>query len=647
MNTSPTFRLNITAVALLLALQASASSVTDSLYSVWLDTARPDTVRLQALHDYTREAFLYSDPDSAVSLSVVMFDHAKQKGLERFMAGALNLQGQAHANTGELDLALDAYARSLRIMEALGDKRGVGRALINTGTVLSDQGNYTKALEAFERGLAVVQESGPPKGVFTALVNIGIIHEEAGNNALAMDYYLRGYAIATEMDDVRSMAVVLHNMAVIDMNEDRIDTALQRFTRSYEMAGSSNELNLAANGLNSIGFIHLARQDTVQAIQFFQRALTTAEGSGYILGTLSALVNLGGAQMTRAGSSKAIACCSRARATAQKQGLVANERDACECLYKAYRLRADAPNALINLERFRLLDDSLHETETAKKLQRIEFSKEALADSLANVEEMRSTQAAHASELKRQRIVRNGFMVGFVLVALFAGVFLFQRNRIGKEKKRSEELLLNILPEEVAEELKAKGEAEARQIDQVTVLFTDFKGFTAMSEQLTPKELVRDIHECFSAFDRIMAKHGIEKIKTIGDAYMAAGGLPTPNKTHALDVVKAALEIRDFIAEGKALKIAKGLPYFEIRIGVHTGPVVAGIVGVKKFAYDIWGDTVNTASRMESSGEVGQVNISESTYALVKDEPGLTFTPRGRVHAKGKGEMEMYFVTNT
>ncbi|MBK8498035.1 MAG: hypothetical protein IPL52_04270 [Flavobacteriales bacterium] len=141
-----------------------------------------------------------------------------------------------------------------------------------------------------------------------------------------------------------------------------------------------------------------------------------------------------------------------------------------------------------------------------------------------------------------------------------------------------------------------------------------------------------------------MEKHGIEKIKTIGDAYMAAGGLPTPNRTHALDVLRAALEIRDFIAEGKARKAALGLPYFEIRIGVHTGSVVAGIVGVKKFQYDIWGDTVNTASRMESSGEVGRVNISEATYALVKGEPGLTFISRGKVQAKGKGEMEMYFV---
>ncbi len=187
-------------------------------------------------------------------------------------------------------------------------------------------------------------------------------------------------------------------------------------------------------------------------------------------------------------------------------------------------------------------------------------------------------------------------------------------------------------------------EADAVLIDEATVLFTDFKGFTAMSEQVTPRQLVKDLHECFSAFDHICTRHGLEKIKTIGDAYMAAGGLPRPNSTHALDVVHAALAMRDFIADGKARRVAAGLPYFEVRIGIHTGPVVAGIVGVKKFQYDIWGDTVNTASRMESSGAVGQVNISEATYALVRDEQGLLFTSRGRVAAKGKGELGMYFV---
>jgi class 3 adenylate cyclase/ligand-binding sensor domain-containing protein len=210
------------------------------------------------------------------------------------------------------------------------------------------------------------------------------------------------------------------------------------------------------------------------------------------------------------------------------------------------------------------------------------------------------------------------------------------------EKKKSDDLLLNILPEEVAEELKAKGNADAQLIDQVTVLFTDFKGFTQLSEKLSPKELVAEINECFSAFDLIMEKYGIEKIKTIGDAYMAAGGLPTPNQTHAIDVVKAALDIQKFMKKHKEDREARGDLFFEIRIGINTGPVVAGIVGVKKFQYDIWGDTVNTASRMESSGEIGKVNISGTTYELVKDRTECFY--RGKISAKGKGDIDMYFV---
>lgn len=213
---------------------------------------------------------------------------------------------------------------------------------------------------------------------------------------------------------------------------------------------------------------------------------------------------------------------------------------------------------------------------------------------------------------------------------------------IAKEKKRSDELLLNILPEEVAEELKAKGSADAKQFDEVTVLFTDFKDFTQLSEKLIPKDLVAEINACFSAFDLIMQKHGIEKIKTIGDAYMAVGGLPTINNSHATDVVNAALDIQAFMHDHKTQKQAVGEPFFEVRIGIHTGPVVAGIVGIKKFQYDIWGDTVNTASRMESSAEEGKVNISGTTYERVKNTFACTY--RGKIQAKGKGEIDMYFV---
>lgn len=217
-----------------------------------------------------------------------------------------------------------------------------------------------------------------------------------------------------------------------------------------------------------------------------------------------------------------------------------------------------------------------------------------------------------------------------------------QKEEIDVERKKSDQLLLNILPKETAAELKEKGTADTRKFDSVSVLFTDFKNFTKISESLSADEIVNEINICFSAFDGICDKFGLEKVKTIGDSYMCAGGLPVPNETHPLDIVNAAMDMQAFIHQRKTEKKAAAQPYFEMRCGIHTGPVIAGVVGVKKFQYDIWGDTVNLASRMESSGEIGKVNISESTYHLVKDRVNCTF--RGEVEAKNKGKVKMYFV---
>ena len=214
--------------------------------------------------------------------------------------------------------------------------------------------------------------------------------------------------------------------------------------------------------------------------------------------------------------------------------------------------------------------------------------------------------------------------------------------QLAGEKRKSDELLLNILPAEIAEELRETGSSKARRFPSVTVMFTDFKDFTRLSELLTPEQLVNEIDYCYRQFDRVIEQYGLEKIKTMGDAYICAGGLPAMNFTHPEDAVGAALDIRDFMNKYKSDRENRSEPFFEIRIGLHTGPVVAGIVGSKKFAYDIWGDTVNLAARMESSGEISKVNISDSTYQMVKDK--FTCTRRGKVEAKNKGVIDMYFV---
>ena len=217
-----------------------------------------------------------------------------------------------------------------------------------------------------------------------------------------------------------------------------------------------------------------------------------------------------------------------------------------------------------------------------------------------------------------------------------------QKEIIEAAKLQSDSLLLNILPGEIADELKKFGKSYARKHDQVSVLFADIKGFTSIAEKLTPVKLVTQLDEVFGAFDNIIAKHGMEKIKTIGDAYMCACGLPLADNENAIKSVNAALDMQQFIKGFGAANKIQNLPVFEIRIGIHTGPLVAGVVGLKKFAYDIWGDAVNLASQMEQHSETGKVNISGETYSLVKNVFNCTY--RGKIEAKSKGEVDMYFV---
>jgi class 3 adenylate cyclase/ligand-binding sensor domain-containing protein len=219
-----------------------------------------------------------------------------------------------------------------------------------------------------------------------------------------------------------------------------------------------------------------------------------------------------------------------------------------------------------------------------------------------------------------------------------------QKEEIAYQKQLSDSLLLNILPVQIAEELKTKNKADARKYELVSVLFTDFKGFTMAAEKMTPEQLVVELNECFMKFDEIIDRHGLEKIKTLGDGYMCAGGIPTPNVTNPVDIILAGLEIQLYMNQFALERQKQNKLAWQVRLGIHSGELIAGVVGKKKFAYDIWGDTVNTASRMESSGEPAKVNISGTTYELVKEFFDCTY--RGKIPAKNKGEISMYFVNS-
>lgn len=296
-------------------------------------------------------------------------------------------------------------------------------------------------------------------------------------------------------------------------------------------------------------------------------------------------------------------------------------------------------------------------TQTSGKLNEMTIEAERLATQNQLLEQDAKIKALEVERQKMQKY----FLLSFLGVLLILALLLFNlyktKHRTAKElaskneiilqeKKRSDELLLNILPLETANELKLNGKAVARDYEMVTVLFTDFKDFTVISENLSPKDLVGEIDMCYCAFDNIIEKYGIEKIKTIGDAYLCADGIAQDIDTNVphnpANVINAAFEIVDFMNTMYQKRKEEGRPFFRVRVGIHSGPLVAGVVGRKKFAYDIWGDTVNTAARMEQNSEPGKINISSVTHGMVEDQ--YNFTYRGKIEAKNKGQIDMYFV---
>jgi adenylate cyclase len=321
--------------------------------------------------------------------------------------------------------------------------------------------------------------------------------------------------------------------------------------------------------------------------------------------------------------------------------------------------------AAVKTREAQLSKDALQQTskELVHSQEEVQQSMIAMQRQQDSIRLLNQEQSLKDLDLKNQKLVNEQqqqtnklFLAGIALVSvvLLGMIALYFVNRrknkelaeknrvIEQEKQRSEELLLNILPEDVVEELKSQGKTNAKSYQMATVLFADIKDFTSISETLSPEDLVSSLEVYFEAFDRIIEKHNVEKIKTIGDAYVCVGGVPVANENNPEDVINTGIEFQKVVLSLKRERELKGLPCFDVRIGIHAGPLVAGVVGIKKFAYDIWGDTVNMAARMQQYGEPYQVNISEDTYQIVKNKFACIY--RGKVEVKGKGMTDMYFV---
>jgi class 3 adenylate cyclase/Tfp pilus assembly protein PilF len=669
-------------LCLLLSVNVYAQAKKDSLLRIWSDTSLQDTSRLSAAHELVWRVYLYTAPDSARLFAEGQLQLAEKSGLLKQISSAYNNIGVTHHIQGDLKNAIHFYNLSLqtdekRTRESKSDFKaleGIASSHSNLAILYQQLGDVPLAMQSYFGALQILdslEQMGHTVSLKIADVqnNIGLAQETQGSTSDAMDWYLRslkryeqepaGSALGNVLTNIGNAKLRLANNAETTMLRDSLsEQGYSHFLRGLEVRKQIGDRRGEANALNNIAYYTQQKggwaakvEDRIvlfqEAENYYRQSLIIAEEVNDQLGMAYTRANLAENLIQQNRINEAIEYGESALDVGQEIGNVEAIYRASEKLFKAYKKAGRAVEALNMHELYTQMSDSIRNEENTRSLMRKQYEYDYSKREALLVAEQEKKDAIATVEIKRRKLQRNAFIAGFGMMMLLAIVFFSQRIRISREKDRSENLLLNILPAETAKELKEKGSSDAKLIDQVTVLFTDFKGFTAMSEQLSPKELVKDLHECFSAFDNICEKYGIEKIKTIGDAYMAAGGLPIPSTNNAEKVIRAALEMAAFIEDGKVKKIATNLPFFEVRLGIHTGPVVAGIVGIKKFQYDIWGDTVNTASRMESSGEVGKVNISQNTYDLLKDDAAFTFESRGKVEAKGKGEIEMFFVNLT
>ncbi len=554
------------------------------------------------------------DYDSAI----IMYDSAllmaKKLGLKGDEGNIYNNYSIVYSVLGQLEESISYSMKALETFESIGDSARLAMVYNNLGSRYSEMGMEEQAIQYYEMAIVINEHFGDTRSLVKNYGNIGTVYSKLDEHEKALEYYTKAFMTQKDQDNKLDMSITLSNMAITYKNMGKYELALSFAEQSYIIAKEIDDELGKLFYFMTIAQINNEEEKYDGALENFKIAEVMADSLGSRQNLLEIYSRMAGIY---------------AVIGKYEEAYTYNEK--------------------YNAERISLLDNE--KNRALNKIKEIEDEKVKTEIDLL-------TKDAEIQDLviKRQKIIRNSVAIVGGFITLIA-ILLWQRYRyvrrtrntlalknviIQDEKEKSDNLLLNILPEETAEELKTTGSSKARSFDMATVMFTDFKGFTKMAEILNPEKLVSEIDHCFKAFDKIIEIYDIEKIKTIGDAYMCAGGVPVPNKTNPTEVVRAALEIRDFMNSLKENRIKKDEPYFEIRIGVHTGPVVAGIVGVRKFQYDIWGDTVNIASRLESSGDEGEVNISGTTYNLIKEN--FECTPRGKVEAKNKGAIDMYFV---
>ena len=543
------------------------------------------------------------------------------------------LRNLSFNEVNDLELSLKYAEELINLSTVLGNNEYLFRGYQQKGNKKGLQGNLVEALEAHFKSAEAAKRARYKPGEGGAYSSIADIYSINDDSANAMHYYYKAIAILRQSGDSLRLATAILNAGDEFYNRKNYDSALVYFKESEKIfenldyrIGEAYSWGNTGRVYANIGDIDVAEKNLKKAID----TLLKLEDYNPICVYLISMCDI---YMQKEDQKRALAYAMRSLTLARQYGLKDQISDANKKLSELYEQSGNHVEALKYYKDHIAYRDSVSNLQTVQNLANLrtnyELSQKQVELNLLN------------QKRKNQRTILISLLIILGLTTVLLGTLYWYYKAISKETKRSENLLLNILPVEIAKELKQKGKVDAVKFDQVTVLFTDFVEFARSAEHIPPEKLVESIDYYYKGFDEITTKYGLEKIKTVGDSYMCASGLPTINKTHAKSAIMAAKEMIELV--NKALNADDGLSHFEVRIGIHTGPVVAGIVGIKKWQYDIWGDTVNIASRMESTSDPGRINLSETTYQQIKDEFPCTY--RGEIEVKNHGALKMYFLS--
>lgn len=614
----------------------------DSLQQV-IASGKQDISKVNSLNALSLAVLSQEDIEGAIRYAEEADELAEILKYTEGQALAQKYIGLGNYYQGNYLAVMDHWTQSLESFEKVRDTSGMANILNNLGGVYLSQGGSDKALDYYLRSLYFAEKIGDTMRITSVLPNIGAVYGDLKDYDKALEYFEQLETYLPYISNPQIATYYYMGIGEIFNKREDYDRALEAYQWALPLSENTSDYT---HILKEMGTIENKIGNRNKAVEYLTLSYKTAREKKQPLETLNALIGLGTVYQ-KTDFSKAVGLYAEAEVLAKELGSDKGLRDIYEGLSATYSAFGNYQKAFEYQNLFLAQKDILYNLETDDKIRGLQFDFENQQNQ-DKIDLLNKEKEIAALQAKRQKYVIYGTIISLILVFVMA-VGAYSRYKyvkktnkiIADERDRSDKLLLNILPEETAEELKQNGKVAAKRFESVTILFSDFQGFTSHAQNLSPEILVKSVDYYFSRFDEIMDKYELEKIKTVGDAYMCAGGLPFPTTDHPFKMVEAAFEMAAVMEEIKR-EPKEGIVPFEVRIGINTGTVVAGVVGLNKFAYDIWGDAVNVASRMESLSEPGRINISENTYQRIKEV--YDCVSRGKVLVKNKGEMEMYFV---